>query len=248
MNFKIFLLLIAFGACPTNSFASSKRAGDDIEQLTDQPANKKKLKKKPCTQCGHEFYDLRVHMRTHTGERPFQCEWCPLEFTTKGNLDRHILRRHTSERFKCSTCRYAAKSPELLKKHCCKNSPEFSSSPHALYVCEICDFTIQTPNGLELHKSKKHILLDNQSSQGSLVSTWTLPTNKSLPTTDLPTLMIAAAAAINPDQNAHSSFLPDASQHGSLAGPRKEFDLLTPDWGFLAKLPLESDITKNNPE
>ncbi|XP_045541169.1 zinc finger protein 181 [Papilio machaon] len=57
----------------------------------DRPNNKM------CHYCGKGFptkVQLESHIRTHTGERPFICEYCPTTFSQKSNLYKHNRQVH----------------------------------------------------------------------------------------------------------------------------------------------------------
>ncbi|CAI9589614.1 unnamed protein product [Staurois parvus] len=129
-----------------NSLRKNKPAS--VTAFEAKSASDEAFFKHKCRFCAKVFGSdsaLQIHLRSHTGERPFKCNICGNRFSTKGNLKVHFQRHKSSDPNECVICHRVLSCQSALKMHYRTHTGERP------FKCKICGKTFACQSALDIH-------------------------------------------------------------------------------------------------
>ncbi|XP_036799228.1 zinc finger protein 711 isoform X3 [Oncorhynchus mykiss] len=107
-----------------------------------------------CVECTKGFRhpsELKKHMRTHTGEKPYCCPHCDFRCADQSNLKTHIKSKHGADLpFKCGHCPQAYADEGELQRH-----TEMVQG-HKTHQCPHCEHKSTNSSDLKRHVISVH--------------------------------------------------------------------------------------------
>lgn len=130
--------------------------------MTEHMKKHKEIQLFTCELCGIALktkLGYIQHMRLHTGEKPYACQYCSETFSASSRRSEHIRKTHKASeeiilKYSCEYCPAKFRLPYRLKKHV--SSVHGTKDDNKLeFECPECHIKFGSCRGL-LHHSRKH--------------------------------------------------------------------------------------------
>ena len=184
---KLRMADVAKPMCVVEEASLSEKIKAQVDKFMKSPKKQQNLKKWPCPECGRVLArasTLKIHLRQHSGDRPFRCPLCPKAFAQASSLDSHH-RIHSKERpYSCTVCHKTFVHSSAFKTHTRTHTGERPHScpvpncgmafsdistlrKHARvhngerpYLCDICNRRFTQSGNLKKHRRSVHKVTD----------------------------------------------------------------------------------------
>ncbi|XP_069843896.1 zinc finger protein ZFPM1-like [Dipodomys merriami] len=103
--------------CASRQRAASPAAAASEEKPKETYPNERICPFPQCRKSCPSASSLEIHMRSHSGERPFVCLICLSAFTTKANCERHLKVHTDTLSGVCHNCGFISTTRDILYSH-----------------------------------------------------------------------------------------------------------------------------------